>query len=121
MSPTRISSKTRQAAKRLRSDQTLGEKFLWRALRELKADGVHVRRQAPVGPYVVDFACFSRKLMIEIDGDVHALPENRARDERRENWLREQGFDIARYSSQDVHENLEGVVLDIRTRLGLDR
>lgn len=120
MSPTRITEKTRRLAQSLRLDQTSGEKALWRALRELKSDGIRVRRQAPIGPYVVDFAIFTRKLVIEIDGDVHALPDRIAHDEKRDTWLRSQGFDVIRYSPVDVSENLEGVVSDIRRRRELD-
>ncbi|WP_428643220.1 endonuclease domain-containing protein [Roseibium sp.] len=119
MAPSRIDAKTRETAKRLRLDQTKGEKLLWRALRELKTDGIHVRRQAPIGPYVADFVIFSRKLVVEIDGDVHGLPEQQEHDRLRDDWLRSQGFDVLRYSALDVEENLEGVVLDIRRKLGL--
>ena len=120
MSPTRISEKTRRLARNLRLDQTRGEKALWRALRELKADGIHVRRQAPIGSYVVDFVIFSRKLVIEIDGDIHALPDQIAHDNIRDNWLHSQGFEVIRYFSGEVDENLECVVLDVRRKLGLD-
>ncbi|EAV40363.1 hypothetical protein SIAM614_27557 [Stappia aggregata IAM 12614] len=120
MSPTHIDASTRELARKLRRDQTKGEKALWRALRELKADGIHIRRQAPIGPYVADFVVFSRNLVIEIDGDIHALPDQEQHDERRTAWLSAEGFQILRYSSLQVHENLEGVVLDIRRRLDLD-
>jgi len=120
MSPTRISEQTRTRAQALRRDQTKGEKMLWRALRELKAEGIRVRRQAPIGVYVVDFVVFSRKIVIEIDGDVHALGKQMAHDRRRDTWLRSQGFEVVRYSSLEVADNLEGVVLDIRRRFGLN-
>lgn len=120
MSPTRISKPTRALAKALRRDQTKGEKTLWCALRDLKAEDVRVRRQAPIGAYVVDFVVFSKKIIIEIDGDVHASDKQMAHDKRRDTWLRTQGFEVVRYSSVDVSENLEGVVLDIGRRFGLD-
>jgi very-short-patch-repair endonuclease len=63
---------------------------------------------------------FSRKLVIEVDGDLHGTPEGQARDLRRDTWLRSQGFDVLRYSAQDVEDNLEGVVFDIRRALGMD-
>lgn len=120
MSPTRISEQTRTRAQALRQNQTKGEKMLWRALRELKAEGIRVRRQAPIGPYIVDFAIFSRKIIIEIDGDVHTADKQAAHDKRRDTWLRSQGFEVVRYSSLEVADNLEGVVLDIRRSFGLD-
>lgn len=120
MCPTRISARTRRLAQNLRNDQTRGEKALWRALRELKADGVRVRRQASIGPYVADFAVFSRKTVIEIDGEVHSRAERRKHDEIREAWLNKEGFDVLRFSPHEVDENLDGVVTQIRLRLGLE-
>ncbi len=79
-----------------------------------------MRRQAPIGPYVADFVIFSRKIVIEIDGDVHGLPEQQRHDAKRDAWLRAEGFDVLRYSSFEVHENLEGVVTAIRLYLGLE-
>lgn len=61
----------------------------------------------------------SRKLVIEVDGDLHGMPEGRAHDHKRDTWLRSQGFKVLRYSAQDVEDNLEGVALDIRRVLGL--
>ncbi|WP_420334816.1 endonuclease domain-containing protein [Roseibium sp.] len=92
MAPSRISERTRALAKALRQDQTKGEKALWRVLRELKAEGIRFRRQAPIGAYIVDCVVFSKKTIIEIDGDVHALGEQIAHDKRRDTWLRSQGF-----------------------------
>ncbi|WP_297844311.1 endonuclease domain-containing protein [uncultured Roseibium sp.] len=120
MAPTQIDASTRKLARKLRLDQTKGEKALWRVLRELKADNIHIRRQAPIGPYVADFVIFSRKVVIEIDGDIHDQPDQLQHDQRRAAWLRAEGFQILRYSSLEVDENLEGVVLDIRRWLGLD-
>ncbi|WP_417692291.1 endonuclease domain-containing protein [Roseibium sp.] len=119
MASSRIRPHTRARAKELRLDQTSGEKALWRAIRELKADGVHVRRQAPVGPYIADFAMLSRKLIIEIDGEVHGDPAQKVHDHRRDVWFHGQGFIVLRYSALDVKDNLEGVVVDIRRHLGL--
>ncbi|WP_299477478.1 endonuclease domain-containing protein [uncultured Roseibium sp.] len=120
MSPTRISERTRRLAHGLRLNQTQGEKRLWRVLRELKTEGVHVRRQAPIGSYVADFAIFSRKIIVEIDGDVHSLTDQIDHDRERDAWLSSEGFEVVRYSSAQVSENLEGVVLDIRRRLDLE-
>src|SRR5262245_30980989 len=53
----------RAAAKRLRANTTPHERTLWRALKELPIEGTHFRRQAPIGPYVVDFFCPARRLL----------------------------------------------------------
>lgn len=120
MSPTGIGAKTRRFAQKLRREQTKGEKTLWRALRELKADGIRVRRQAPIGPYIADFVIFSRKLVIEIDGDVHGYPARQKHDAERDTWLQMEGFEVLRFQATEVEENLEGVVTAIRLHLGLE-
>jgi very-short-patch-repair endonuclease len=58
----------RAAAKKLRANTTPHERTLWRALKELPVEGTHFRRQAPIGPYVVDFFCPAKHLIIELDG-----------------------------------------------------
>jgi len=61
-----------------------------------------------LGPYVVDFVCFERRLVIEIDGGQHDL--DRAQDEERDAWLRENGFTVLRFWNTEVMQNLEGVL-----------
>jgi very-short-patch-repair endonuclease len=61
----------RAAAKKLRANTTPHERILWRALKELPVEGTHFRRQAPIGPYVVDFFCPAKKLIVELDGGHH--------------------------------------------------
>jgi very-short-patch-repair endonuclease len=61
----------RAAAKRLRANTTPHERTLWRALKELPVNGTHFRRQAPIGPYLVDFFCPAKHLIIELDGGHH--------------------------------------------------
>ena len=59
-------------ARHLRKNLTEAEKFLWARIREKQLDGFRFRRQAPIGKYVVDFVCFERKLIVELDGGQHA-------------------------------------------------
>ncbi|MET3577794.1 very-short-patch-repair endonuclease [Mesorhizobium robiniae] len=61
----------RQKARALRVHATKGESLLWYELRELKSGGFKFRRQCPIGPYIVDFACLAVKLVVEVDGDLH--------------------------------------------------
>ena len=58
-------------AKKLRSNMTDAERRLWYRLRAHRFGGVKFKRQVPIGPYIVDFACLSRKLILEIDGGQH--------------------------------------------------
>jgi very-short-patch-repair endonuclease len=94
-------------SRRLRQQQTVGERLLWEALRKLK---LNIRRQAPIGPYIADFAHHSAKLVIEIDGYYHSLPERQASDAERDRWLAGQGYRVLRVSDRDVTNDLSAVV-----------
>lgn len=82
-------------AKQLRSDQTEAEQRLWYHLRAHRFQGAKFKRQKPIGPYIVDFVCLERNLVIELDGGQHA--NQREYDQRRDVWLRGQGFRILRF------------------------
>jgi crossover junction endodeoxyribonuclease RuvC len=97
-------------ARNLRRSATETEKILWRALREVNLS-VKIRRQHPIGRYVVDFAIPSRKLVIEIDGGQHATAT--MVDTQRTQALNELGYRVIRFWNNDVHENLEGVLQTI--------
>ena len=98
-------------ARRLRSNPTQSEATLWKRLRQF---AVRFRRQAPIGPYVVDFACHRARLVIEVDGGVHALPEVALRDATRDEWLRGQGYQVLRFSTKQLEDDIEGVLTAIR-------
>src|SRR2546430_17672343 len=82
------------------------ERMLWQRLRYLRL-GHHFRRQVPLGPFIVDFACLSARLVIELDGSQHL--DNQA-DQRRSQWLRSQGFEILRFWNHQVLRELDSVV-----------
>jgi very-short-patch-repair endonuclease len=84
-------------------------------LRELKPFGFHFRRQAPISRYIVDFASFSARIVIEVDGGQHGLPEGLKSDQERDSFLRSQGFNVLRYWNSDIDQNLEGVIGSILT------
>jgi very-short-patch-repair endonuclease len=94
------------------------EQKLWRELRKLK---LPIRRQAPIGPYVADFACHSWKLVIEVDGGVHErIAEVAARDMARTEWLVSQGYRVIRFNNSQVANDLHEVVRQIQQALPLD-
>ena len=104
----------RGAAKKLRANTTPHERILWRALKELPVEGTHFRRQAPIGPYVVDFFCPAKKLIIELDGGQHAT-----RDEtNRTRALEAMGYLVLRFWNNDVLQNTEGVLEEILNTVG---
>ena len=106
-----------EKARALRKRLTLQEVKLWVKLCELKALGFHFRRQAPVGPYIVDFVSFRSHLVIEADGDQHGMPEGAASDQIRDAFLLSQGFRILRFWNSDIDANLTGVMESILSAL----
>jgi very-short-patch-repair endonuclease len=105
-------------ARTLRKRLTSQEVKIWVKLRELKPLGFHFRRQAPIGRYIVDFVSFGSRVVIEIDGGQHGLPEGMQYDRERDAFLRSQGFNVLRYWNSDVDENLDGVIESIMSALG---
>jgi len=101
-------------ARVLRRDATPPERALWMFLRTLRAEGHHFRRQAPFRAYVLDFVCYTQRLVIEVDGAQHGDPGRRARDVARDAELAREGFRTVRFYAADVLNNLEGVSVAIR-------
>ena len=95
-----------QAAKGLRNNLTEAEKYLWYMLR-LKNLGVKFRRQTIMGRYIVDFICFEKKLIIEVDGGQHA---DDVSDKARDKWLNERGYKVLRFWNNEVLGNRERVL-----------
>jgi very-short-patch-repair endonuclease len=104
-------------ARALRKRLTPQEVKVWMKLRELKPLGFHFRRQAPIGRYIVDFASFVSRMIIEIDGGQHGLPEGVQNDRERDVFFRSQGFQVLRYWNSDVNQNLEGVMESVLSAL----
>lgn len=109
MPRTDISQETRQKAKALRREPTRAERVLWLRLRALKARGMRFRRQAPIGPYLADFAWLSGRLVVEVDGDTHGDDDAVSRDRARDAFLTQRGFRVLRFSNRDVIDNTDGV------------
>ena len=100
-------------ARRLRNNSTEAKECLWQAFRSEGFD-VKFRRQAVIGQYIVDFVCFEKKLVVEVDGGQHCQNQS---DSVRDEWLSSQGFGILRFWNNDVLENLDGVAQKIKERL----
>ena len=86
-------------ARRLRQDMNAPEQVAWKALRGLRAYGFPVRRQHPLGGYVVDFAILPARLVIEIDGSIHGSEGARQADAERQAWLEAQGWQVLRIAA----------------------
>lgn len=105
-------------AKELRKNMTREEKHLWYDF--LKILPVTVRRQHNIENYIVDFYISEKKIVIEVDGLQHRLPEHIKADEQRDLALSKWGISVLRYSNKDVNENFDAVAQDILNNLGLD-
>src|SRR5690242_11734670 len=96
-----------ERARELRRELTPSEERLWRALR-MNRLGVRVRRQQVIGPFIADFFIPSHRLIIEVDGAVHEIQQER--DEQRDAILQAAGYRVLRISADDVELNLPSVL-----------
>ena len=106
----RYSPAVHQHLAELRRDTTPAERVLWSCLRDRNLAGVKFRRQYPIASFVLDFYAPALRLVIEVDGDVHDLPERRDYDARRQAWLEVQGMRVLRFSSGAVVDELSEVL-----------
>ena len=96
-------------AQALRKEAPMFERLLWEALRlSAKQSGLRFRRQHPFSPYILDFVCLKARLVVEIDGMSHDTRLDK--DGQRDNFLKEHGYDVMRFTNDDVRTNLENVV-----------
>jgi very-short-patch-repair endonuclease len=114
MPHAKVSVRQRNRAKELRQSMTRAETLLWRYLKAGHLDGLSFRRQAPMGPYIVDFVCHAARLIIELDGEPHDTPERRRSDRVRDLWLKSRGIRVLRFTNEQVLKELEGVLFTIR-------
>ncbi len=108
------SPEAREMASRLRQALNLPEGLLWKALKARRQDGLHFRRQHPLGPYVLDFYCSRARLCIEVDGYSHGAADRPERDAERDEWLLEQGVETLRLRAGLVLEDLDAALSMIR-------
>lgn len=105
---------TLDKARALRVEGTDAEKVLWRLLRGRRLDGWKFRRQHPVPPYILDFACLELKIAVEADGGQH---NGSLHDEQRAEFLAHLGWRVLRFWNNDILANPEGVAETIRVAL----
>ncbi|HEY3696644.1 endonuclease domain-containing protein [Phenylobacterium sp.] len=106
---------TKDHAKALRGRMSLPEVLLWKAIKGRKLQGLHFRKQHPMGPYILDFYCEALRLAVEVDGASHDFGDRPGRDERRDAWLRAQGVTTLRLSAALILEDVDDAT---RTILG---
>jgi 5-methyltetrahydrofolate--homocysteine methyltransferase len=94
----------------MRKEPTEAESVLWEALRRKGVEGMRFRRQRVIGPYIVDFCCLERRLIVEVDGHHHNSSDVAAYDSDRTRYLNTLGYDVVRVSNEDVLNNLNDIV-----------
>jgi very-short-patch-repair endonuclease len=93
----------------MRHDSTPGKKALWEMLRAGRCGGARFRRQEQIGGFIVDFACLSERIVIEVDGDRHDSPMRVHRDAARDRSLGGIGFRVLRFSEWEAREGPLGI------------
>ncbi len=104
-------------AQKLRKNMTPTEKRLWYDI--LKKLPVTVNRQKVIGNYIVDFCCFSKKVVFEVDGGQHYEDEAIKYDKSRTMYLESIVYKVVRYTNLDILQNFNGVYEDVLSNLGL--
>jgi very-short-patch-repair endonuclease len=106
-------------AKELRRPMTPHEAKLWQRLRGKQFHAIKFRRQHPIYRFILDFFCYQHQLVIEIDGDSHAAPDQQLYDQARTEWLEQRGLRVIRFTNRDIDANIEGVLQEIARQCGI--
>jgi very-short-patch-repair endonuclease len=94
----------------MRHDATDAESAMWHLLRHRSLAGFKFRRQVPFQDFILDYVCFDQKIVVKIDGSQHFASE---RDQRRDNALRAEGFEVLRYWNNDLLQRPASVLEDL--------
>jgi very-short-patch-repair endonuclease len=110
----RVKSKLKQNALFLRKNQTPEEERLWYFLRAKRFLGFKFKRQFVIEPYIVDFCCLKKRLVVEVDGGQHNLS---AKDKLRDKFLHDNSFKVLRFWNNEVKNSIESVLEKIYSEL----
>ncbi len=103
----------REFARQLRAQSTAAEKRLWRLLRDRRFNEFKFRRQYACGIYFLDFYCATAKLAVELDGGGHGFPDQRTKDEKRNEFLAAKGIHVLRFWNHQMGGELESIRFEI--------
>ena len=101
----------------MRQNPTPAESRLWQRLRSKQILGFRFRRQHPIERFIVDFYCRDARLVVEVDGPFHDLPQAQAYDEARQKCLEEKGLTLLRFSNDQVLYATDAVLDEIAAHL----
>jgi very-short-patch-repair endonuclease len=105
-----ITMTTLNYARVMRQNPTEAERILWGALRKRSFCGFKFSRQIRIGPFIADFVCRDKKLIVEVDGVTHGEDHELAYDARRTVYLKEQGYRVLRLSNYGVLAERDGAL-----------
>ncbi|QCM11673.1 endonuclease domain-containing protein [Agrobacterium tumefaciens] len=121
MPHAKVEPKHRAYARQMRKAMTDAELKFWNAVRAHRLDGLSFRRQLPVAGYIVDFACPSHKIIVELDGFQHAGDVAAIYDQQRTQTLEELGWTVLRFWNEDILRDIDNVCLHIIRTVKEDR
>ena len=104
-------------AKHLRDNPTEAEEFLWIHLKGLEIPNIRIKRQHPILYFIADFYCHKAKLIIEVDGGYHTIPEQYLYDKDRDEELTNLGLKVIRFTNNEVLNDTENTLQKIRTEI----
>ena len=107
----------KKLVKDLRKNQTLPEQIFCHKIRARRFSNYKFRRQVQLGNYIVDFVCYEKNLIVELDGREHLTDESLEYDKTRTEYLQSRGFRVLRYFNKDVFNNIDNVLLDLWNNL----
>ena len=102
-----------ERAKVLRENMTDAENLLWQKLQKKKIMGLRFKAKHPIDIFIVDFYCHKLKLVIEVDGKIHDLTDNKEYDKGRIVEMENYGIKFIRFSNQQIIENIHKVIQEI--------
>jgi very-short-patch-repair endonuclease len=114
-----VPPRQRRNAKSMRRVMTEAELKLWNELRAHRLMGLGFRRQVPIGRYIVDFACPSHRIIVEVDGIQHAEPDNATKDGERTAYLEGRSWTLLRFWNGDILSDMDTVCRHIVMAAGL--
>ncbi|HEY1545581.1 MAG TPA: DUF559 domain-containing protein [Xanthobacteraceae bacterium] len=106
----KVPTKQRVRSRALRRGMTDAERIIWYGVRAHRLNAASFRRQAPIGPFIVDFVCHDAHVIVEVDGGHHFEDAHEKRNGRREASLAGKGYRVLRFSNLDVVKNRNGVL-----------
>ena len=106
----------KELAKKQKENPTDAEVFLWKNLKG-KQLGLKFRQQHIIDQFIADFVCLEKRLIIEVDGEYHSLPEVKISDSERTEILNELGYKVIRFTNEEVLNDIDRVLSEIQNTL----